>query len=107
MKRFLALCILVFVGVATWQIGSKLSADALGMGVGVVLGVMTATPMAMLLFARRPLRSVSPRDIGALYAPPVVIPPQPKQLPLRNVELIDPSTGKRIVAHMRVLEQSR
>ena len=51
MKRFLALCILVFVGVATWIIGSKLSADAIGMGVGVMFGVMAGIPTALLLLA--------------------------------------------------------
>ena len=51
MKRFLALCILVFVGVATWIIGSKLSADAIGMGVGVLFGVMAGIPTALLLLA--------------------------------------------------------
>lgn len=51
MKRFFALAVLVFVGVATWQIGSKLSADAIGMGVGVMFGVMAGIPTALLLLA--------------------------------------------------------
>lgn len=51
MKRFLALAILVFIGVATWQIGSKLSADALGMGVGILFGIMAGIPTALLLLA--------------------------------------------------------
>ena len=33
MKRFLALCILVFIGVSTWIVGSKLSADPNDSGV--------------------------------------------------------------------------
>ena len=51
MKRFLALVVLVFVGVSAWQIGSKLSADAIGMGVGVMFGVMAGIPTALLLLA--------------------------------------------------------
>ena len=51
MKRFFALAVLVFVGVAAWQIGSKLSADAIGMGVGVLFGVMAGIPTALLLLA--------------------------------------------------------
>lgn len=51
MKRFLALAVLVFIGVATWQIGSRLSADAIGMGVGVMFGVMAGIPTALLLLA--------------------------------------------------------
>ena len=51
MKRFLALCLLVFIGVSTWIIGSKLSADAIGLGVGVLFGVMAGIPTALLLLA--------------------------------------------------------
>ncbi|MCB9161622.1 MAG: hypothetical protein H6644_17570 [Caldilineaceae bacterium] len=43
--------ILVIVGVLAWQIGSKLSADAIGMGVGVLFGVMAGIPTALLLMA--------------------------------------------------------
>ena len=51
MTRFIATGILVIVGVATWQIGAKLSADAIGMGVGVLFGVMAGIPTALLLLA--------------------------------------------------------
>lgn len=51
MKRFFGLALLVFIGVAVWQIGSKLSADALGMGVGVLFGVMAGIPAALLVLA--------------------------------------------------------
>ena len=48
MKRTIATGILVIVGVLAWQIGSKLSADAIGMGVGVLFGVMAGIPTATL-----------------------------------------------------------
>ena len=82
MKRFLALCILVFVGVATWIIGSKLSADAIGMGVGVMFGVMAGIPTALLLLASN-RRSAAERtrqlDAPPHYPqqPPVIVLPAP------------------------------
>lgn len=52
MFRFLAsFAILGFVGVLAWAIGSKLSADALALGVGVVFGVLAGIPVALLLLA--------------------------------------------------------
>ena len=79
MKRFLALCILVFVGVATWIIGSKLSADAIGMGVGVAFGVMAGIPTALLLLASN-RRSAAERT-QQLDAPPRY-PHYPQQPPV-------------------------
>ena len=79
MKRFLALCILVFVGVATWIIGSKLSADAIGVGVGVMFGVMAGIPTALLLLAgnRRRDAAERPRQLdappGYPQQPPVIV----------------------------------
>ena len=70
MKRFLALCILVFVGVATWIIGSKLSADAIGMGVGVLFGVMAGIPTALLLLASNRRNDAARANYDA--------PPQPR-----------------------------
>ena len=51
MKRTIAIGILVIVGATAWQVGSKLSADAIGMGVGVIFGVMAGIPTALLLLA--------------------------------------------------------
>lgn len=69
-KRFIALAILVFIGVATYFIGSRLSADAIGMGVGVIFGVMAGIPTALLLV-------VSERNRHAQYQqqPPPPTPP--------------------------------
>lgn len=59
MKRFLALLVLVCAGVATWQVGEKLSPDAIGMGVGVLFGVMAGIPTALLLLASNRRRDLA------------------------------------------------
>jgi hypothetical protein len=51
MKRFIILCALVFVGAFGWQIGAKLSADALSMGIGIFFGVLASVPAALLVLA--------------------------------------------------------
>lgn len=51
MKQYLALAGLVFVGVAAWRIAGTLSADALGMAVGVLFGVIAGLPAALLVMA--------------------------------------------------------
>ena len=79
MKRFLALVVLVIVGVGAWQVGAKLSADAIGMGVGVVFGVMAGIPTALLLLASN-RRSAAERT-QQLDAPPHY-PHYPQQPPV-------------------------
>ena len=51
MKHTIAIGLLVIVGVTAWQIGGKLSADAIGLGVGVLFGVLAGIPTALLLLA--------------------------------------------------------
>ncbi len=51
MKRSVGLAVLTFIGVAVWQIGSRLSSDAIGMGVGVLFGIMAGIPTALLVMA--------------------------------------------------------
>ena len=75
MKRFLALVVLVVAGVATWQIGSKLSADAIGMGVGILFGVMAGIPTALLLLASQ--RRTAVERAGRLDTPEPRYPQQP------------------------------
>ena len=70
MKRTIAIGILVIVGVLAWQIGSKLSADAIGMGVGVLFGVMAGIPTALLLLASNRRNDAARNDYDA--------PPQPR-----------------------------
>lgn len=51
MKRLVVLVLFVFVAIAAWQIGSRLSADAVGLATGVVFGVLAGLPTAILVLA--------------------------------------------------------
>ncbi len=51
MKKVILLVLLVVLGAFAWRIGERLSPDALGMGIGVLLGVMAGVPAALLLLA--------------------------------------------------------
>jgi len=51
MKRIIVLSGLVFLGVVTWRIGGRLSADAIGMALGVLFGVLAGLPVALLVLA--------------------------------------------------------
>lgn len=85
MKQFLGAAFLVFVAVAAWRIGGSLSADALGMAVGVLFGVVAGLPAALLVIAggrRRDAeraeeserrRSGPPAYYGGYGQPPVIV----------------------------------
>ncbi len=51
MKKLIVLSLLVFVGVSAWSVGSRLSSDALSMGVGILFGVLAGLPTALLVLA--------------------------------------------------------
>jgi hypothetical protein len=51
MRRLIVLGVMVFVGVAAWQIGNKLSSDAISMALGLVFGVLSGVPAALLVLA--------------------------------------------------------
>lgn len=51
MKKLIVLSGLVFVGVAGWRISEQLSADAIGMALGVLFGVLAGLPVALLVLA--------------------------------------------------------
>lgn len=51
MRQYVGLAALIFVGIAAWRIAGQLSADALGMAVGVLFGVMAGVPMAIMVMA--------------------------------------------------------
>ena len=51
MKKIVVLLLLAFVGAAGWNIGNQLSSDALGMSVGILLGVLAGLPVALLVIA--------------------------------------------------------
>lgn len=51
MKRIIVLSVLIFLAVAAWRIGGRLSADAIGMALGVLFGVLAGLPVALLVLA--------------------------------------------------------
>jgi hypothetical protein len=50
-KTMLLLLLTVFVAVIAWQIGEKLSSDAISMGLGVLFGMLAGMPAAVLVLA--------------------------------------------------------
>lgn len=42
---------LLALGAVAWQIGARLSTDAIGMGVGLIFGVLSGIPTALLVLA--------------------------------------------------------
>lgn len=90
MKRLFFLILLIFVGVTAWRISERLSADAIGMGLGVLFGVLAGIPVALLVLAsarrrdawqdegQHPQHGASRRSLemhGHGYAMPVQQPP--------------------------------
>ena len=86
MKRFVVLSIAVFGGIMVWSIGNRLSADAVGMAVGVLFGIIAGLPVALLLLAagrrrdadadygRRPGRGMAAMQNGPYpQQPPVIV----------------------------------
>lgn len=51
MRALLGLASIVLVGALAWGIGSRLSTDAIGMGVGMLFGMLAGLPAALLVFA--------------------------------------------------------
>lgn len=51
MRRLIGLAALLFAGMLAWQVGNRLSTDAVGMGVGLVFGVLAGVPAALLVLA--------------------------------------------------------
>lgn len=49
MKAVMVTALAVVGGALLWQIGGKLSADAVGMAVGVLFGILAGIPTALLL----------------------------------------------------------
>lgn len=83
MKRALLFVILVIGCVAVWRLGSRLSADAVGLAVGVLLGVLASIPASLLILVsnrRRDDRDADEPDwedrqtrTAPLYQPPVIV----------------------------------
>ncbi len=51
MKKFIVLSGFLFVGLAGWRITEQLSADAIGMALGVLFGVLAGLPVALMVMA--------------------------------------------------------
>jgi hypothetical protein len=62
MRQYIGLAALVFVGIAAWRIAGQLSADALGMAVGVLFGVMAGVPTALMVMAASRKRAVEEEE---------------------------------------------
>lgn len=48
MKKILAIGFLLFLCAAGWEIGGRLSSDAIGLALGVLFGVMAGIPAALI-----------------------------------------------------------
>jgi hypothetical protein len=82
MKRIVLLAIVVIGCVAAWRLGSRLSADAVGMAVGILLGVLASIPTSLLILANSRRREgrddeqwerVAPERTPPIYQPPVIV----------------------------------
>ena len=62
MKKIIVLCGLVFIGMAGWRISEQLSADAIGMALGVLFGVLAGLPVALLVLASNRRRERDDED---------------------------------------------
>lgn len=69
MKQLALLTLLMIGGLLAWLFASRLSADALGMAVGLVFGVLAGVPTALLVLAANRRRNVDDDDEEDGYAP--------------------------------------
>ena len=51
MKQLIVLGALLAMGIGAWQIGNRLSTDAVGMGVGLVFGTLALLPATVMVLA--------------------------------------------------------
>ena len=64
MKRMMVSAALIFSGVALWRLGSLLSADAIGLAVGVLLGMLAGIPVSLLVLVSSRRREERGRAAG-------------------------------------------
>lgn len=62
MKQLAVLTLLIVGGLLAWLFASRLSADALGMAVGLVFGVLAGVPTALLVLAANRRRRAEDDD---------------------------------------------
>lgn len=86
MRATIFLSLLFFGGFLVWRITERLSADALGLATGVILGILAGLPVALLLMAASRRRNCEdeedyepcqlqrhPHALPAQHQPPVII----------------------------------
>lgn len=81
MRRILLLPLLLVGSVAVWRLGERLSADALGMAIGIVLGVLASIPASLMIVANgrrceerdEHVERARPEPLQPLYQPPVIV----------------------------------
>lgn len=96
MRYLFGVTAIVVAGVLTWQIGARLSTDAVGMGVGLIFGVLAGVPAMLLILAtdRRgrgvrddealtPFAPLAPYVRTAPYVPTVIVVESPQYTPAR------------------------
>lgn len=82
MKRIVVAVVVLIGCVAAWRLGSRLSPDAVGMAIGILLGVLASIPTSLLILAssrrreeredaqwERPTQERTP----PAYQPPVIV----------------------------------
>ena len=78
MNKLLIVIVVVVLGVLIWQIGGRLSTDAVGMAVGMVFGALSGIPAALLILATA-RRGEGSAELRRMQPPVVVVnPPAPK-----------------------------
>jgi hypothetical protein len=87
MKKLAVVVVLILGGALVWSIGNRLSADAIGMGVGLLFGVLAGVPTALLVMAagrRRAERDEEERFAQRRQVPQHAYgyPPYPQQPPI-------------------------
>jgi hypothetical protein len=64
MRGTVVLCMLLFFGFLAWRLTERLSPDALGLAIGVLLGILAGLPVALLLLAANRRRDPEEEDYG-------------------------------------------
>lgn len=51
MKRVVLMGVFIFVAIFAWRVGERVSADAISMAIGILLGTLASIPAAILVLA--------------------------------------------------------
>jgi len=84
MRKITVVLLVLVAGAIAFYVGTRLSADAIGMAVGMVFGVLASVPTALLLMSAGRKGAPDPvqdtRQLPSPYAPPVIVWHEPAQL---------------------------